>query len=244
MSVNIFLSCCTCWNRSPFIHIAAGTQCIVRDKYRHLSLFLNTSDDNFLLNWTHDNFHCHGTTMDKYAHTKHCQSQQIEITNPFLERPFSRAKGERNVNALNAKHFCKTQNTECRRQKICNMLFEWLKRDAKLFHTQRHSFPAVLLCSVLSCGCTTYAEQENWKWIYENWKWHLNADHFIFICVPVHLVFAHTIYLMQYTSCLQPYNVTIKQKAYPSLSTITTFNSSCCIATNNQRRLILNLSLH
>lgn len=158
---------------------------------------------------------------------------------------------ERNVNALNAVHFC--ENTECRRQKICNMLFEWLKRDAQLFLTL-HSVP-YLSCGPgahsVWCAVVAYAKQENWKWIYENWKWHLNARSFCihrslsrcvcvsFGCRAHHLLDA----IYQLSSTVQRHNQT---KSLSISSCIITFNRSCCIATNNQRRshsLSLSLSL-
>lgn len=105
---------------------------------------------------------------------------------------------------MNAVEYRTFENTQCRRQKICNMLFEWLKRDSRHKHAFTPPAPSthfliVLYLHFLSfcirslslplarslrlAWSVTFAEtkQENWKWIYENWKWHLNADHFVFI---------------------------------------------------------------
>lgn len=102
-----------------------------------------------------------------------------------------------------------------------------------------------------------YAEQGNWKWIYENWKWHLNADHFVFICgcgsvldtslssycVGSGFAVSHTIYTCGNArvrwnfSCPQPMQRHNQTKSLSISALLSHFNRSCCIATNNQRVL-------
>lgn len=82
---------------------------------------------------------------------KGSQSRQIEITNPFLELKGYSPSEMRWRNALNIQH--SAVNIRCRRQKICNMLFEWLKRDAR--HALRSISLLIITLIVGDCVCVS-----------------------------------------------------------------------------------------